>query len=97
MEGDTNEPPRSSIQLNALRPAHWPGYTDTPCEAVVRAGSPRHFGGNTFLHADGHSKWQRYTGQQTNYGDPGSVADLCTYYHEYDGSNNPGNCKTAGF
>jgi prepilin-type N-terminal cleavage/methylation domain-containing protein/prepilin-type processing-associated H-X9-DG protein len=104
MEGDSNEPPRTSIQLNALRPANWPGYTDTPCESVVRAGSPRHTGGNNFVYVDGHAKFQRYDGRATNFGDPASVADLCQYFHAYDGGNNPpladgtpSNCKTFGF
>ncbi|MBC8134872.1 MAG: DUF1559 domain-containing protein [Fibrella sp.] len=97
MLGDTNELPRQSIQLNALRPLNWPGYTDSTCEKVIRANSPRHNGGNNFVFADGHAKWQKYDGRATNYGEPASARDLCQYYHEYDGSNNPGNCKTYGF
>lgn len=98
MEADTNEPPLSSMTLNAMRPAHWPGYTDSPCESVVRASSTaRHTLGNNFLYVDSHAKWQRYPGAATNYGDPSSAADLCSYYSDYDGGNNPGNCKTLGF
>jgi len=97
MEADTNEPPRQSIQLNAMRPINWPGYTDSPCEKVVRQSSPRHNGGNNFSFADGHVKWQKYNGHVTNWGDPASVADVCQYFHTYDGSNNPSNCKTYGF
>ena len=97
MEADTNEPPLSSMTLNAMRPASFPGYTDTPCESAVRVGSPRHSKGNVFLCADGHVKWQQYPGTPANYGDPASARDLCSYYRDYDGSNNPGSCKTYGF
>jgi prepilin-type N-terminal cleavage/methylation domain-containing protein/prepilin-type processing-associated H-X9-DG protein len=97
MEGDTFELPRMSIQLNALRPANWPGYTDTPCERAIRGSAPRHNGGNNFVFTDGHAKWYRYDGRATNYGEPASVADLCMYYRDYDGSNSPGNCKTFGY
>ena len=101
MEADTNEPPRSSIQIQALRPVHWPGFPDVtdPCQVLVDTGAPHHTGGNSFLFVDGHAKWQRFTGQQNNYdsGDPAPVANLCSYFRDYDGGNNPGNCKTNGF
>lgn len=98
MLGDTNELPRGSIQLNALRPLGWPGFTDTACEKVIRANSPRHNGGNNFVYADGHAKWQKYDGRVTNYGgEPASARDVCQYFSSYDGSNNPKNCKSYGF
>jgi prepilin-type N-terminal cleavage/methylation domain-containing protein/prepilin-type processing-associated H-X9-DG protein len=103
MEGDSAEPPLSSIQLQALRPVGWPGYNNadgldtSPCFALTHQGLPHHTGGNTFLYVDGHVKWQRYTGSPTNYGEPSDTFDLCQYYRNYDGSNSPGNCKTNGF
>jgi len=101
MEADTNEPPRSSIQIQALRPIHWPGFPDVtdPCQVLVDQGAPRHTGGNTFLYCDGHTKLLHFTGQNNNYdsGDPAPVANLCSYFHDYDGGNNPGNCQTNGF
>ncbi|RYG87998.1 MAG: hypothetical protein EON58_20290, partial [Alphaproteobacteria bacterium] len=97
MEADTNELPRQSIQLNAMRPAKWPGYTDSACERVIRSNSPRHSGGNNFAYVDGHAKWQKYDGRATNWGDPASVKDVCQYFSEYDGSNNPFNCKSYGY
>jgi len=93
MVGDTMEPPLSSIQLQALRPTQ---ATDSPCQKLLNASNPRHTGGWNFMHVDGHAKYQKYTGQATNWGDPGSVSDLCTYFKAYDGGNNPGNCKTGG-
>ena len=96
MEADTNEPPLSSMTLDAMRTTN-----DDPgskCETLIRAGSPHHNGGNDFLYVDGHVKYLKYTGQPTNYGgELGSVANLCSYFRDYDGSTNPQNCKTNGF
>ena len=99
LEGDTLEPPTSTIQLDALRPVgSLPGYTDTPCEVLIRQFAHLHTDGYNYCYADGHVKWQRWTGQATNYdGEPGSMANLCQYYYNYDGGNDPGNCQTNGF
>ena len=97
LAADTNEPPLASITLNALRPGNFPGYTDTRCESLLRANTPRHSKGYVFAYADGHVKQLHYDGGVTNYGDPASVSDLCSYYRDYDGGNSPGNCKTKGF
>ncbi len=96
MEADTNEPPTSSIQLDALRPLNFPGFVDSPCEMVVRANSPRHLGGNVFLYADGHVKWLHFNSAITGVGaggEPAVVPDPCEYIRDYDGSNDPDNCK----
>jgi len=103
MEADTLEPPTSTMWLDALRPAGtYPGYTDTPCEVFLRGHAPIHNGGYDYLYADGHVKWQTWTGQPTSNsfsygGEPGSVKNLCQYFYNYDGSNNPDNCQTNGF
>jgi prepilin-type N-terminal cleavage/methylation domain-containing protein len=101
MEADTNEPPRSSIQIQALRPVTWPGFAPVtdPCQVLVDTGAPHHIGGNSFLFVDGHAKWQKFTGQLNNFdsGDPAPVANLCSYFRLYDGGNNPSNCQTNGF
>ena len=93
MIGDTIEPPLSSIQLQALRPSA-PG--DSPCLKLLNSNNVRHTGGYNFLYVDAHAKYSKYTGQKTNWGDPGSVANLCTYFKDYDGGNNPGKCQTGG-
>ncbi|MEO7717059.1 MAG: DUF1559 domain-containing protein [Capsulimonas sp.] len=96
MEADTNEPPLSSMTLEAMRPTNLDPASK--CETLLRSGAPHHTGGNNFLYADCHVKYQKYTGQATNYsGQPGSVANLCQYFADYDGGNNPGNCQTNGF
>ena len=93
MVGDTIEPPLSSIQLQAMRP---PVVGDTKCQQLLNTQTRRHSGGNNFMYVDGHAKWQRWTGQNTAWGDPGSFANLCAYFKDYDGSNNPGKCQTGG-
>lgn len=101
MEADTNEPPRSSIQIQALRPVSWPGFAtiSDPCQAACDAGAPRHTGGNSWLYCDGHVKFQHFTGQKNNWDsyDPAPLANMCQYFVTYDGGNNPGNCQTNGF
>lgn len=99
MEADTNEPPASTMSINALRPSGWPGIADSPCELAVRQPQPRHGGGYEYLYVDGHVKWIKYCGHATNnlQGDPASVPNICSYYYNYDGSNNPANCQTFGF
>lgn len=105
MEADTNEPPLSSIQLDAMRPldANYPGYTNSPCEKLIRDPKARHNGGYDYLYVDGHVKWQKYANKPTSTanshynGEPASVDNLCQYFSDYDGGNNPQNCKTNGF
>jgi prepilin-type N-terminal cleavage/methylation domain-containing protein len=107
MEADTNEPPLSSMTLDAMRPANWVRPDDgfkyddsgSPCRQLLGAGAPHHLGGNVFLYVDGHTKYLKYPGTKTNYGggDPASAPNLCSYFRDYDGGNNPFNCKTNGF
>ncbi len=101
MEADTNEPPRSSMQIQALRPVSWPGFATITdgCQSLCDMGAPHHTGGNCFLYCDGHAKYQKFTGQANNWdsGDPAPVANMCQYFRNYDGGNNPGNCTTNGF
>src|SRR5579871_3551996 len=105
LEADTNEPPTSSMTLDAMRPANWTtpsGFhyddTNSPCRELVGGGAPHHTQGNVFLYVDGHSKWLRYTGEKTNFnGDPASSGNICSYFRNYDGSNNLYNCQTLGY
>ena len=94
MEADTTELPLSSMTLEALMPnIENPGDA---CETALRSAAKRHTDGGNFLYVDGHVKYQKYTGQKTGYGFPGSVANLCQYFSDYDGSNNPAKCQTNG-
>ena len=94
LEADTTEPPLSSMDLEALMPnIENPGDA---CETLMRASAKRHTDGGDFLYVDGHVKYLKYTGQKTGYGFPGSVANLCQYFSDYDGGNNPSNCQTNG-
>ncbi len=104
LEADTNEPPLSSMDLDAMRPANYVRpdgfkYDDSgsPCYVLTHSGAPHHLGGNDFLYVDGHVKYQKYPGSNTNFGSPSSAPDLCSYWASYDGGNNPDNCKTLGF
>lgn len=105
LEADTNEPPTSSMTLDAMRPANWvtpSGFkyndSNSPCRQLVGAAAPHHNGGNVFIYVDSHAKFQRYPGEKTNFGgDPQSAPDICSYFRDYDGGNNPFNCKTLGF
>jgi prepilin-type N-terminal cleavage/methylation domain-containing protein/prepilin-type processing-associated H-X9-DG protein len=93
MMADTTEPPLSGIELQALRPT---ASGDSPCQKLLNANNPRHTGGYNFVYVDGHAKYSKWSGQATAWGDPGSVSNLCSYFHVYDGGNNPGNCQTGG-
>jgi prepilin-type N-terminal cleavage/methylation domain-containing protein len=108
LEADTNEPPLSSMDMDAMRPTNWitpSGYQygpDDPCYSLTHNGAPHHLGGNDFLYVDGHCKYLKYNGQRTNPaiswgGDPAPANNVCSYWHDYDGSNNLENCQTLGY
>jgi prepilin-type N-terminal cleavage/methylation domain-containing protein/prepilin-type processing-associated H-X9-DG protein len=98
MLGNTIEPPRSSIQLDALRPRNWPGFVDSPCQLAVRVPEAFHTGGYNFAYVDGHARWMRFNTATTNVGgNPEAVADVCEYIRDFDGGNNPNNCQTNFF
>jgi prepilin-type N-terminal cleavage/methylation domain-containing protein/prepilin-type processing-associated H-X9-DG protein len=74
------------------------------CDAARKTNWPRHTGGNNVAYVDGHSKYYRYNekilpGGFTNgvitldTNQPAVLPDVCGYFADYDGSNNPYNCK----
>lgn len=65
------------------------------CERLRKFNWPRHNGGNNMIYADGHAKWYRYNNTILNDGLPAVVPDVCQYFRDYDGTNNPGNCKNG--
>ena len=110
LEGDSNEPPRSSIQLEALAPGNFGGYNGDPCFSVTHPNKQRHTGGHNFVYVDGHAKYQKWDGRATAWSSSGAAlpapfANLCQYFRDYDGGNNPidkssgapSNCATLGF
>lgn len=107
LEADTNEPPLSSMDMDAMRPANYVGPDgvtygpDSPCYVVTHTGAPHHLGGNDFLYCDGHVKYLKYDGHRTNPavldGSPAPASNICSYWADYDGGNNPENCQTKGF
>ena len=100
MEGDSDEPPLSSIQLEALRPTV--DIAGSKCEQLLFKNALRHSGGYNFLYVDGHVKWSHYAGAATNpssdfVGQPSPLPNTCPYFHNWDGGNDPDNCMTNGF
>jgi prepilin-type N-terminal cleavage/methylation domain-containing protein/prepilin-type processing-associated H-X9-DG protein len=65
------------------------------CDNLRKSNWPRHTGGNNLVYVDGHSKWYRYNNTILADGDPSVVPDVCTYISDYDGGNNPFNCKNG--
>jgi prepilin-type N-terminal cleavage/methylation domain-containing protein/prepilin-type processing-associated H-X9-DG protein len=94
MMGDNVEPPLSSLQLAWMKPV--PASDGSNCKKTLGASNPRHTGGYNFVYVDGHAKYNKYSGAQTGYGEPASVPNMCSYFRQYDGSNNPAKCQTNG-
>lgn len=99
MIANTGEPPRSSMQLEAMSPPNTPGATDSPCFNATHAGMP-YYGGNGFVFVDGHVKWEKYNPTPTaasgiGGGLPMITSNPCRYYSEHDPSENFENCKTG--
>ena len=65
------------------------------CAQIRKQNWPRHTGGNNLTYVDGHAKSYRYNNTILADGDPSVVPDVCTYFSDYDGGNNPGNCKNS--
>jgi prepilin-type N-terminal cleavage/methylation domain-containing protein/prepilin-type processing-associated H-X9-DG protein len=78
------------------------------CDSARKANWPRHNGGNNVVYADGHAKWYRYnntilpggaanpyTGGTIDTNQPAVLADVCQYFSDYDGGNNPVNCRNG--
>jgi len=80
-----------------------------PCGAVRKQNWPRHTGGNNAAYVDGHAKWYRYNntilpggitnsykgGSSIDTNQPSVLPDVCSYFSDYDGGNNPLNCKNG--
>jgi len=98
MISNTGEPPRSSMQLEAMSPPNTPGATNSPCFNATHAGLA-YAGGNGFLFCDGHVKWEKYdktpTGNGFTGGLPKITSNPCRYYSAHDPSENFENCKTG--
>ncbi|MDX1932766.1 MAG: hypothetical protein SFU56_09195, partial [Capsulimonadales bacterium] len=72
---------------------HRPSPQDDACDRLRKFNWPRHNEGNNAVYTDGHAGWYRYNDRPLADGDPSVLPDVCGYFHEFDGSNNPGNCK----
>lgn len=99
MMANTGEPPRSSIQLEAMSPPNTPGATNSPCFNATHAGMP-YYGGNSFLFVDGHVKWEKYNGTPSASGGLGGglpiiTSNPCRYYSAHDPSDNFENCQNG--
>ncbi|MDX1932765.1 MAG: DUF1559 domain-containing protein [Capsulimonadales bacterium] len=80
----------------------------SPCDAARKANWPRHSGGNNAVYVDGHAKFYRFnntilagggpnplTGGTFDANQPSVLPDVCSYFSEFDGGNNPYNCKNG--
>jgi len=99
MMANTGEPPRSSIQLEAMSPPNTPGATNSPCFNATHAGMP-YYGGNIFLFVDGHVHWEAYVATPSaTWGVGGGLPIItknpCRYYSEHDPSENFENCRNG--
>lgn len=97
MMANTGEPPRSSMQLEAMSPPNTPGATNSPCFNATHAGLP-YYGGNIFLFVDGHVKFEKYNPTPTGPlggGLPMITGNPCRYYSEHETAENFEGCKTG--
>ena len=76
------------------------------CDAARKQSWPRHTGGNNAAYADGHAKYYRFNNTILPGGNtdgnitldpnqPSVLPDVCSYFADYDGGNNPFNCKNG--
>jgi prepilin-type processing-associated H-X9-DG protein len=79
------------------------------CDATRKQNWPRHTGGNNAAYVDGHAKYYRFnntilpggitntykTGTTIDTNQPAVLPDVCNYFSDYDGGNNPLNCKNG--
>ena len=68
---------------------------DNACTRLRKSGWPRHNGGGNVVYADGHAAWHRFNPTILADGDPAVMPDVCAYFRDYDGTNNPGGCKNG--
>lgn len=97
MMANTGEPPRSSMQLEAMTPPNTAGATNSPCFNATHAGLP-YYGGNSFLFVDGHVKFEKYNATPTGSlggGLPMITSNPCRYYSEHDAAENFELCSTG--
>ncbi|MDE2126938.1 MAG: prepilin-type N-terminal cleavage/methylation domain-containing protein [Armatimonadetes bacterium] len=77
------------------------------CNTVRKQNWPRHTAGANLVYCDSHAKWYHYQTSLVTLNDqvtPGTfvgqtnqvVPDPCTYISDYDGTNDPNNCKQLG-
>lgn len=78
------------------------------CSATLKQTWPRHTSGANLAYCDGHAKFYHYVQGPVTITDtitPGGyqgvtnqvVPDPCAYFSQYDGDNDPGNCKEHGY
>jgi len=100
--GDTGDTPRQTLGRDYLQ-------RQQDCQAYAGSGyynalqgNPRHNNGSNFCFTDGHAKWQPFiakvydpyaTGRTTC--NMQVVPDPCMWRKDYDGGNNPGNCRPS--
>ena len=78
------------------------------CDSARKINWPRHNGGNNMVYVDGHAKFYRFnntilpgggpnaaTGGTFDTNQPSVLPDVCGYFSDFDGSNNPSNCKNG--
>ena len=76
------------------------------CDAARKQNWPRHSGGNNTAYVDGHSKYYRFNNTILPGGNtdgvitmeanqPSVLPDVCSYFADFDGGNNPFNCKNG--
>lgn len=103
MLGNTSGLPILNLMIDDLRPAGYPGNSDTPCEALARAGAPYHNGHNVYAYVDGHAESLAFNGTRaaptskiTDLAgnlDPLALPNPCQLIRTFDGSNDPNGCR----
>jgi len=109
MFGDSGDTPRMSISHKRISPcgAKFPVANPSAPGGWTSTDMPRHSDGNNFCYCDGHAKYLKFDYSLYHNdnsflgGVPASdscpelkgVSDPCQWSANYDGSNNPANCK----
>lgn len=100
MYGDTGDTPRQTLGRDYLqRQKDCAAYSGSNYYKAL-VGNPRHNNGNSFCFADGHAKWLPFVAKVYDPYLTGRtecnmqvVPDPCMWSKNYDGGNNPGNCR----